>query len=182
MARVFLNEIGETTWEAGNNGYVAYFQSRPTTYTEITGSFINGVSIGSTPTATQIKNGVSSGIIGNIVCKCGSDYIGFSTYAANNPSTIGYFLSAGTPDVATQNEINNNGKIFKDRNIPSGLVDTGWYLINIQTYYGSSPNTQAVVSLLKVNNGLGQNIDIIIDDFRELGTIYPCGIHGTPQC
>lgn len=178
----FLNENGETTWEAGNNGYVAYFQSRPTTYTEITGSFINGVSVDTTPTATQIKNGVGLGIIGNIVCKCGSNYNGFSTYAANNPPTIGYFLSAGTPDVATQNEINNNGKIFKDRDIPSGLVDTGWYLIDIKTYYGSSPDTRAVVSLLKVNNGSGQNIDIIIDDFRELGTIYPCGIHGTPQC
>lgn len=178
----FLNENGETTWEAGNNGYIAYFQSRPTTYTEITGEFISGVSIGTTPTATQIKNGVNHNIIGNIVCKCGSDYIGFSTYAGSNPPTIGYFLSAGTPDVATQNEINNNGKIFKDRNIPSGLVNTGWYLTNIQTYYGTGPNTSAVVSLLKVNNGLGQNIDIIIDDFRELGTIYPCGIHGTPQC
>ena len=178
----FLNENGETTWEAGNNGYIAYFQSRPTTYTEITGEFISGVSVGTTPTATQIKNGVNHNIIGNIVCKCGSDYIGFSTYEGSNPPTIGYFLSAGTPDVATQNEINNNGKIFKDRNIPSGFVNTGWYLTNIKTYYGTGPNTSAVVSLLKVNNGLGQNIDIIIDDFRELGTIYNCGIHGTPQC
>ena len=178
----FLNENGETTWEAGNNGYIAYFQSRPTTYTEITGEFISGVSVGTTPTATQIKNGVNHNIIGNIVCKCGSDYNGFSTYEGNDPPTIGYFLSAGTPDVATQNEINNNGKIFKDRNIPSGFVDTGWYLTNIKTYYGTGPDTRAVVSLLKVNNGLGQNIDIIINDFRELGTIYPCGIHGTPQC
>ena len=90
----FLNENGETTWEAGNNGYIAYFQSRPTTYTEITGEFISGVSIGTTPTATQIKNGVNHNIIGNIVCKCGSNYNGFSTYAANNPPTIGYYTSS----------------------------------------------------------------------------------------
>ena len=121
--------------------------------------------------------------MGKIVCQCNiNDYYGFSTYAANNPPVLGYKLSAGTPDVATQSERDNNGKIFKENNISSGLVDTGWYVTDISTYDGSGPDTRAVVSLLKVNNGVGQDIDIVINDFTELGEIFDCGTHGTPRC
>ena len=110
------------------------------------------------------------------------NYYGFSTYEVNNSLILGYRLIAGTPNVATQDEINNNGKIYNSDNISSGLVNTGWYLTNIETYSGIGSDTRAVVSLLKVINGSGQDINIIIDDFTELGTVYACGTHNTPLC
>lgn len=152
----FLNEIGETTWEAGKDGYIPpkIIVTRPESWIALYADYTLGEPTG-IPNETNIN-------FNDLICSTqgGADPIGTYYYrqaaGPNYGSPIGYKYDKGIKDPLTphtQQELDADGKYFKTQSIGSQLVNDGYYMESFRVVKNGTNNVDINTKWLPIVAG-----------------------------
>ena len=179
----FLDDVGKTTWEAGEGGYQTFIIAKDNSYDEVRSLLDTSVPLSATPTT------VPANIYKERFCKCGTteygQFFGQRDVIGMDTPIIGYVIRRGT-DILTNGGVNPiprnyNGKFITNTdNHESAPPTDGWYIESI----GGAGYNQLAADYFKLVNGFitaRETVIFNVPDFGS-GSVFPCGTHGFPAC